>query len=242
MVAISGYISGVTIRSAAIPVIAITQLSVLLAPLVATAALYGAEYWAVAIGLMLHLVGSVRLVISLHSRTTAQLMAEHRLAQIASTDPLTGLANRTAFDTALTGRLSIGFPVVAMIDLDRFKPINDAHGHAAGDELLKSVAERMRDALGGTHVVARLGGDEFAVLFDAIDVAAATRFAKAIVFSLEQPFTLTAATVEIGASVGLAVAVDGDTVNSLCQRADDRLYDAKRAGRGQVASALASAA
>jgi diguanylate cyclase (GGDEF)-like protein len=245
VVAAAGYVSGVTIRAAAVPAIAIPHASTLFAPLIAAAAITsGGEYWAAAVLLICYWVGSVQLITTMHGRIRAQLLAEHYLAFAASTDVLTGLANRSAFDGALSQQLASGTTaIVAMIDLDRFKQVNDTHGHDAGDELLKSVATRIRAALSGRHLVGRLGGDEFAVLFEVeFGVADATRAAETIVRSLEQPFALLAAAVTIGASIGLAAAVDGDTARSLKKRADDRLYDVKRGGRGQVAVATLSEA
>lgn len=124
-----------------------------------------------------------------------------------------------------------------MIDLDRFKPVNDTYGHDVGDELLKSVATRIDAELHGGHLVARLGGDEFGVLFDAeLNIADATRAAERIVRTLETPFAIAADSIGIGASIGLAAAVNGDDARTLKRRADDRLYSVKRSGRGHVLS------
>jgi diguanylate cyclase (GGDEF)-like protein len=109
--------------------------------------------------------------------------------------------------------------------------------------MLKSVATRIRAGLDGRHLVARLGGDEFAILFDAaFDVADATRAAEHLVVALERPFAIAANSVTIGASIGLAAAVEGDNARALKRRADDRLYNVKRAGRGRVSSEIAAAA
>ncbi|MCK1597973.1 MULTISPECIES: GGDEF domain-containing protein [unclassified Bradyrhizobium] len=159
------------------------------------------------------------------------------MARLALTEALTGLANRSAFDTALAERLVSGAAIVAMIDLDRFKPVNDTYGHDVGDELLKSVATRIDAELHGGHLVARLGGDEFGVLFDAeLNIADATRAAERIVRTLETPFAIAADSIGIGASIGLAAAVNGDDARTLKRRADDRLYSVKRSGRGHVLS------
>jgi diguanylate cyclase (GGDEF)-like protein len=245
VIAAVGYLSGVTIRAAALPALAIPHASVLFAPLVVAAAVArGSEYWAAAILLTCHWIGTLQLIHTTHGRIRSQLLAEDRMARAAFTDALTGLANRAAFDGALAERLASGpAAVVAMIDLDRFKPVNDTYGHDAGDELLKSVAARIAADLDGHHLVARLGGDEFAILFDAgLEVADATRTAERIVRVLELPFAIADTSITIGASIGLAAAVDGDSARTLKRRADDRLYNVKRGGRGHVASEIAAAA
>jgi GGDEF domain-containing protein len=163
----SAYLSGLTVRAAAVPLLAITHASVLFAPLLlAAAVVHGPEYWAVAIMLTCHWIGSLYLIHIIHGRIRSQLLAEERITRVALTDALTGLANRAAFDDALAERVAFAPAIIAMIDLDRFKPVNDAYGHDTGDELLKSVATRMVTALDNRHLVARLGGDEFAILFD----------------------------------------------------------------------------
>ncbi|KRQ17442.1 GGDEF domain-containing protein [Bradyrhizobium manausense] len=162
------------------------------------------------------------------------------MSRVAIKDALTGLANRAAFDDALAERLSSGAAIIAMIDLDCFKPVNDTYGHDAGDEVLKSVAARIVAQLDNRHLVARLGGDEFAILFHpALDSADATRAAKEVVLALQTPFGIANANVTIGASIGVAAAIDGEDSRALKRRADDRLYDAKRGGRGRVWSDLA---
>ncbi|WP_313753864.1 GGDEF domain-containing protein [Bradyrhizobium sp. WYCCWR 12699] len=243
--AAAGYLSGVTIRAAAVPALAIPHASSLFGPLIVTAAVTrGSDYWAAAILLTFYWIGTVQLIRTMHDRIRSQLLAEEEMARAASTDPLTGLANRAAFDGALTQRLGTGAAaIVAMIDLDRFKPVNDTYGHDAGDELLRAVASRIVAELDHRHLVARLGGDEFAILFDEVlDVANATRAAERFVQALERPFPIAANSITVGASVGLATAVDGDNVRSLKRRADERLYDVKRSGRGHVSSEIAAAA
>ncbi len=234
IVAAAGYLSGVTNRAAAVPALAIPHVSALFLPLVGAAAIArGGEYWAAAILLSLYWLGCMQLIMTMHYRIRAQLLAEHDLANVASTDALTSLRNRRAFDAALADRLRSGSAaIIAMIDLDRFKEVNDTHGHDVGDELLKAVAERFRADVTGGDLVARLGGDEFAVLFDvATNITEATRAAEAIVDRVGQAVRVGGINLRVGASIGLAVATPGDTARSLKKRADERLYDAKRAGR-----------
>ena len=109
--------------------------------------------------------------------------------------------------------------------------------------MLRSVTARILAELEDRHLVARLGGDEFAILFDAgFGVADATRVAERIVLALERPFMIATNSVTIGASIGLAASVHGDSARSLKRRADDRLYDVKRGGRGYVAHESATVA
>lgn len=164
------------------------------------------------------------------------------LERRASTDELTGLANRAAFEEALAGALGdarkAGKAVLA-VDLDRFKQVNDTHGHLVGDDLLEEVAVRLRAAVRDDDLPARMGGDEFAVLLRGVaDVSALAATAERVVRSLGEPYLLGIHTVEIGASVGAAfVATAGSTVDAVLARADEALYVAKRAGRGRYALA-----
>lgn len=199
-VAAAGYLSGVTNRAAAVPALAIPHVSTLFAPLVGTAVIMrGGEYWAAAL-LLLYWIGCIQLIMTMHRRIRAQLLAEHDLANAASTDALTGLRNRRAFDAALADRLGAGSDaIVAMIDLDRFKQVNDTHGHDIGDELLKVVAKRLRADVTGSDLVARLGGDEFAILFDvATNIADATRAAETIASRIEQAVRVGTVDLKVG--------------------------------------------
>jgi diguanylate cyclase (GGDEF)-like protein len=223
--------------------LAITHASVLFAPLLLAAAVHGPEYWAVAIMLTCHWLGSLYLIHIIHGRIRSQLLAEERITRVALTDALTGLANRAAFDDALAERLASAPAIIAMIDLDRFKPVNDTYGHDTGDELLKSVATRIVTELDNRHLVARLGGDEFAILFDTtLDSADATRVAEGIVRVLQAPFVIASTNITISASIGMAAALDGINARALKRRADERLYNAKRGGRGRVSPGIAAAA
>ena len=158
----------------------------------------------------------------------------------AATDALTGLSNRAHFirsldtATAHADRHCHGF-ALAFIDLDGFKGINDSKGHAAGDEVLISVAMRMKAAARSNDHLCRLGGDEFVILLDGIVAedqgqTAAARYAAAI----EAPITLNNGdVVQVSASMGLALCpADGKTGSALVEAADRRMYEAK-AGRKQ---------
>ena len=121
-----------------------------------------------------------------------------------------------------------------MLDLDRFKNVNDSLGHAAGDTLLRQVADRLRSTLRNTDVLARLGGDEFAIVQSECDdqragsIDLATRISKLIA----EPFQLPGHRVEIGTSIGIAMAPEhGDDQEQLLKKADLALYRSKSAGR-----------
>ena len=168
------------------------------------------------------------------------------LARLSQLDHLTQLMNRKGFDAKLADALSAQSALSArpadgsllallFVDLDGFKPVNDTHGHAAGDAVLTAFGKRVSRLVREDDVVARLGGDEFAVLLPGIaDVSVAQRVAEAIVTLAQRPFAVDAGTtVHIGASVGVAWLSPGRTVSpqALCHSADTYLYDAKKQGR-----------
>jgi diguanylate cyclase (GGDEF)-like protein len=162
--------------------------------------------------------------------------AVHRVAQAEASeraallDPLTGLGNRRAFTQQLADAVATDDPVaVLFVDLDGFKAVNDTLGHAAGDELLVEVAQRLRLTTGAEAFPARLGGDEFAVLLPDRSPGVVEDTGDAVVEALREPFLLTAGPATISASVGIAPAVPGDAAGTL-HRADAAMYLAKRAG------------
>ncbi len=163
---------------------------------------------------------------------------EQRLIELAHTDSLTGLANRVTLRSALAAALARGDGgALLMIDLDHFKAVNDSLGHSAGDDLLGSVAERLRACVRDVELVARLGGDEFAVLLaPAPDLAAPTILADRITETLGRPYEIQGRQVRVGASVGITEWRDARAgVDSLLVQADTALYAAKEAGRGRHA-------
>ena len=159
--------------------------------------------------------------------------ASRRLRHLALHDALTGLPNRTLFhervERAITGMRPDRAVAVLLVDLDRFKEVNDTLGHDHGDELLKVVAERLGGALREGDTLARLGGDEFAVvLCDLPNRGAAAETASRLHDALRRPFGLRGIAVELDASVGVALCPEhGRDVTTLIQRADVAMYDAK---------------
>jgi diguanylate cyclase (GGDEF)-like protein len=171
-------------------------------------------------------------------------LAERRRSQaditrLAYTDGLTGLANRERMRSILEGFLLArhsGFHPTALLllDLDRFKAVNDTLGHQMGDELLKHVAQRIQRVVGSDGAVGRLGGDEFKVIL-ASDTARrdAEAIARDIIHSVSQPYSIASAPITIGCSIGIAIAPEhGRTVDHLVRNADLALYAAKGGGRG----------
>ncbi|MDO9286166.1 MAG: EAL domain-containing protein [Aquabacterium sp.] len=176
--------------------------------------------------------------VALHEDITEQRRNQQQVAYLARHDALTGLPNRAQLSDELTRqlpRVHRGEELALLyLDLDRFKSVNDTLGHAAGDLLLRRVAERLRAGAREGDLIARLGGDEFAILqTGTTQPAGSTALAKRLIEALSQPFDLDGHQVHIGTSVGVAVApFDGDHAEALIKSADLALYRAKAAGRG----------
>jgi len=125
-----------------------------------------------------------------------------------------------------------------LLDLDRFKEVNDTLGHHTGDVLLEEIASRVQEAVGPDATVARLGGDEFAVLCPAIgSIEDASQLADRLVDAISTPLCVDEAVVHIGLSIGIAALVDGDGPDEVLARADAALRDAKRSGKRRWALA-----
>ncbi|WP_082515760.1 putative bifunctional diguanylate cyclase/phosphodiesterase [Sphingomonas sp. Leaf412] len=173
------------------------------------------------------------------SDVTEQRLTADKIARMARFDPLTGLPNRLSVNEALTRALEEATHwqsrcAFMMIDLDRFKVVNDTLGHPVGDRLLGRVSERLARLTTDGDIVGRLGGDEFAVVVrDARDGERVERLARAIIDALSQPYDLDEHTLYIGASVGVATSPrDGSTAETLVRSADLALYRSKDRGGG----------
>jgi diguanylate cyclase (GGDEF)-like protein/PAS domain S-box-containing protein len=174
------------------------------------------------------------------SDITAQRSAAKDNSRLATYDSLTGLLNRFRMSKLLDTTLS-AFKVqkracsVMLIDLDRFKQVNDTLGHPAGDALLKQVAERLIKAVGDREKISRLGGDEFQIILqDVEDRGGLGDLAEKIIKSLSHPYSVDGSRCIIGASVGIAVSpFDGRSSEELIRNADLALYAAKAGGRGR---------
>jgi len=173
------------------------------------------------------------------SLVRANHAAHRELYTMAHHDLLTSLSNRRAFFAALTASLdtnpapqSVG---VMLIDLDDFKAVNDTHGHAAGDAVLVEVARRMLEAAGEQATAARFGGDEFAVLTHVTGPEELEALAQQVSRSIRCPIPWGRSTLLIGASIGIANALAGQSPGDLMHVADLAMYEAKSLGKNQVA-------
>jgi diguanylate cyclase (GGDEF)-like protein/PAS domain S-box-containing protein len=169
-----------------------------------------------------------------------------RLRTQAELDYMTGLANRLLFERTLEADIAeaqgSGLHLALLyVDLDGFKAVNDRHGHAFGDEMLRYVAHRVAGVVRQSDMCARLGGDEFAVLLrDVSDVALAETVARKIVDTLSEPFACGGIQLSIGASVGIALyPIDGHSPDMLIRAADRAMYRAKRDGNKKFYAARA---
>ena len=173
------------------------------------------------------------------SDVTEQRASADKINRMARFDTLTGLPNRLMINETLVRAMAEadkwgGRCAFMMIDLDRFKAVNDTLGHPIGDRLLGRVSERLAQLMGDNEMCGRLGGDEFAVVVrDANNPAAVEALARRIIETLSRPYEVDQHTLYIGASVGLAVGPrDGRTAEMLIRSSDLALYRAKDAGRG----------
>ncbi|WP_043363726.1 PleD family two-component system response regulator [Belnapia sp. F-4-1] len=161
-----------------------------------------------------------------------------RSLEMAVTDPLTGLRNRRYVRRHMEGVLRGTDAAVLMLDVDRFKSINDNYGHPAGDAALKEVAKRLKSHLRAADVVARYGGEEFMVVLTGAPTDYATAVAERLRLAIAaDPFDIAGLSLPITASFGLAIATTGTSVNTVVAAADAALYRAKQGGRNRVEQA-----
>ena len=176
--------------------------------------------------------------IATYEDVTLRYEAEARIITMARRDTLTGLANRMVFGERLEEASAhlgegVGFATLCL-DLDRFKEVNDTLGHPVGDNLLRSVADRLQGCLRDTDLVARLGGDEFAIVQSGPQVRAdAIVLAKRLIAAFQSPFLLDGHVVTVGLSIGISLAPEhGTSPEKLLKSADLALYRAKANGLG----------
>jgi diguanylate cyclase (GGDEF)-like protein len=165
----------------------------------------------------------------LHHRSDQLTGMISELDHLAGHDGLTGLANRRRFTEELDRRISDRSEVDTVIfgDLDGFKAVNDVHGHHAGDEVLRIVAERLAAEIRPEDLVARLGGDEFAVLCRGLGEADARGLMARLRAAVAEPIAIGGTTVSVGLSIGVADSFDGQGLDDLLRTADERMYDDK---------------
>ncbi len=183
--------------------------------------------------------GSLTHYVGILSDITQMKAAENQLRRMAYFDPLTALPNRVMLKNRLEHEIEIArqkrqsFAVI-MLDLDRFKFVNDTMGHKAGDELLMDVAERLRGTVRIEDTVARLSGDEFCIVLRDSKPSEVAVICEALLQVLGLPFRLTERDAEIGGSLGIAMyPEDGDNVTTLLKHADAAMYQSKATGRNR---------
>ncbi len=196
------------------------------------------RWWDISISPIRGADGRIERLLALSSDVSDAKRIELEIIHLARHDALTGLANRMHFYEHIEAALARLRPLQSMavfsIDLDDFKLVNDTMGHPAGDQLLRDVSTRLAVCAGGTGFVGRLGGDEFALLFEVNKPEDSVLVAQAILATLARPFVIEGETVNIGASIGIAIAPrNGTNPEILMQSADVALYRVKADhGRG----------
>jgi diguanylate cyclase (GGDEF)-like protein len=187
--------------------------------------------WIGTVAVMGLLVVGLTALLGLLDRAGRRRLRDGHLRRLAFEDSLTGLPNRPLFEQRIAATLESEAPaVVAFLDLDDFKQVNDSLGHAAGDRLLEICGERLRNALRAGDIVARLGGDEFAIL--AVDVTDLDAFVDRIFSVLSAPLVLEGKRLHLRASIGIATTLSGP---ELLRNADLAMYAAKAAGTNRCA-------
>ena len=187
---------------------------------------------------MLYLAEAKTAAMSEFKRLSTRLNGEKNKAEIeATTDALTGLLNFRALRTSLTAllRAQANFAIM-MIDLDFFKAVNDTLGHAAGDQVLRSTAEILREESRKEDVVARIGGDEFTIVLQGVsDEQTVKQIANRIISRIQRPIKFEDTQCQVSASIGTMFFTEpsGVEIDELLNKADTALYQSKRSGRGR---------
>ena len=177
-------------------------------------------------------------------RTREMRVAQAELRRLATMDGLTGLLNRREIEGKLRARLGSDGPepialVVALLDIDHFKRINDGHGHLVGDAVLQGMSARVTSRLGGADEAGRYGGEEILLLLDDRDGQGSARIAQLHRAIRTEPFAVGGAVIPVTCSIGTARADRDDNWSSLVGRADAALYQAKRCGRNRIVEGTA---
>jgi diguanylate cyclase (GGDEF)-like protein len=174
------------------------------------------------------------------SDTTERRKSEETIRHQAFHDPLTGLANRILFYDRMNMAFNLArrekkMVAVIILDLDYFKEINDSRGHTVGDELLKSVSERLSQMVRASDTVSRYGGDEFTLIMPSLsNEKDALRIAQKIVKAFNEPFHLNVGDLTVTASIGVAMyPLHGQDIDTLMNKADAAMYLAKAMGRNR---------
>jgi diguanylate cyclase (GGDEF)-like protein len=236
-----GYCAGAAAGVGLRPGIAIPSMALAITPTILTAALSGRPvYVGMSVILAALLAGGSHSVGARNRTTTAEIGQRVTFGSLARQDGLTALPNRLALREWFEAHFSLadGDSAIAVhyLDLDRFKPVNDRHGHPAGDALLAAVGARLSQSLRAGDIAARLGGDEFAVLQLGLrHPGEAELLGQRLVAAIRQPFAIKGEMVEISACVGTAITADRTRdLEQLLMEADQALYRAKRRGDGAI--------
>lgn len=234
-------IGGICFRNFGAPRFAGTMILISLGPVVLYIAFLGEPMLYIMIyQIPMYIAAMAGAAFRLNRMLITTMRAERENSHRAHHDALTGLLNRAGFLDALETKLAESSRedrpfALFFSDLDAFKPINDTFGHAAGDQVLKGVAERLRKAVPEGAAIARMGGDEFVALVDGVTAEQALAMGQRIVGEIAVPYLLDGETrVSIGASVGIALSPDhGSQVDELLAVADAALYEVKSSGKSR---------
>ncbi|MBR0970685.1 MULTISPECIES: GGDEF domain-containing protein [Bradyrhizobium] len=231
-----GFGAGVVARLALRPVAALLDLVAIAAP-AAIVTFMQPDLRHVGLGLLIlmYVVASFEMVRLSFNASISQITLKRQFEQLARSDPMTGVSNRSVLATDLPPMLAAGMVAVHTLDLDRFKEANDRFGHPVGDALLKQVAGRLKILATADDLVVRMGGDEFVLVQRAAADAEAEAMAQRILQSISMPYDVDGQAIELGVSVGVAVAPgDGRTAEALLSRSDRAMYRAKQDRGGYV--------
>lgn len=240
-VAMMGIANGLTMRDNGAPRFLVVQILLCTLPMMVAIALGDQPLLYI---LLIHIpmfdAYMIAKVFEMNRLHLASVLAERESERRAMRDVLTGLSNRAGLMEALSRNLQRrgeGPFSLLYLDLDGFKAVNDTHGHATGDLLLKAVAGRIGETMPERCVAARLGGDEFVVLIPDCTGPTAEELGTRLVSAVSRPYTVGAGTVQVGVSIGIACAEADLGPDALLARADAALYTAKAAGKGRCALA-----
>jgi diguanylate cyclase (GGDEF)-like protein len=243
--AVMGMVAGLATRWAAVPRAAVFTMAMTALPPVVTLAVQGGPSVLAALCVASVVTSVAAYTVQNHENLLAAVVGEEVSVRLARTDHLTGLPNRIELDVRLKAACmalpptnvprAVGFALL-YLDLDGFKSINDAHGHATGDEFLRRVAGCLRATIGPDAFVARIGGDEFVVLLPDADELGARAVAQDVIDAISREHSLPdGRRARVGCSVGLSLApAQGREPEVLLARADAALYEVKNQGKGQT--------
>jgi diguanylate cyclase (GGDEF)-like protein len=226
-----GFGAGVVARLSLRPVAALLDLVAIAAP-AAIVTFMQPDLRHVGLGLLIlmYVAASFEMVRLSFNASINQITLKRQFEQLSRSDPMTGVSNRSVLAADLPAMLAAGTVAVHTLDLDRFKEANDRFGHPVGDALLKQVAGRLKMLAAHDDLVVRMGGDEFVLIQRTIAAAAdADAMAQRIAQSICAPYDVDGQAIELGVSIGVAVAPeDGRTAEALLSRSDKALYRAKQ--------------